>query len=118
MTIVAVVSADDLHHLRALRKDLHDRWVTDENLLSFHVSAKSGDGIRKMFFQIAATLAGVSLPKSAKDTVGNVVKAQIVNHALVDAENLKHHSREQEKIHKILKKQGNSKKKKNACIIS
>lgn len=103
--IVLVGNKSDLKHLQHVRKDVHDKWATDEGFHSFYVSAKTGDGVHPMFVKIAAELAHVHLPKSELEGQAKVITAQIVNHPLTDTEN-------EIENKKVLKS------KKKGCLIS
>jgi ribosome biogenesis GTPase A len=73
--VCLVSNKNDLHHLRAVRKDMHDKWASENRFMSYHVSAKTGESVQTVFLHIAALLANVKLNKQAKDSSGQVIKA-------------------------------------------
>ncbi|ETO18012.1 rab family small GTPase [Reticulomyxa filosa] len=51
-----------------------------EKLLSYHVSAKTNDGIDSLFYHFTAQIAGVSISKQEIQKRTKVVKAQVIHH--------------------------------------
>ena len=47
---------------------------------AYYVSAKTGDQVSSVFYQTAADLAGVQLPKARVEAEQKKVKAEIVRH--------------------------------------
>lgn len=85
-TLVTTHCIVDLQHIRTVKKELHDRWATDNRFESFFVSAKNGDQVHAAFFSIAASLAKVKLDEATQASNQSVVTAHIVNYATVDAQ--------------------------------
>jgi predicted AlkP superfamily phosphohydrolase/phosphomutase len=56
--IQIIILIDDLRHLTAVRKELHNKFAEENEMSSFLMSAKSGDQVKQAFFKIAAVLAG------------------------------------------------------------
>lgn len=54
----------DMQHLRVVKPDKHTQFAGENDMISFFVSAKSGDNVISSFTRIAADLSGVSLSKS------------------------------------------------------
>jgi len=77
-----VGNKSDLVHLRAIRQEVHNRWSQEHHFHPFLVSAKSGDNVSEMFLKLASVLAGVEM-NSQESTV---VKANIVDHPVMDKE--------------------------------
>jgi len=78
--IALVANKNDLRHLTAVRVDLHNRFVEENGMMSFMLSAKNGDHVKQAFWKIASTLAGVQIIKSEADMQAAVVPAVIIDH--------------------------------------
>ena len=78
--VALMANKADLTHIRAVKPEMHNEFADENELYSYFVSAKTGDNVMSTFYRIAADLAGVVLSKPEFDSVGNVVKAEIVNH--------------------------------------
>ena len=78
--VALVANKADLTHLRAVKPEKHNEFADANQMYSYFVSAKTGDNVKTTFYRIAADLAGVVLSKPEIEVVGNVVKAEIVNH--------------------------------------
>jgi hypothetical protein len=48
-----------------VRKELHTKWCTENDFMSFFVSAKTGDSVQASFIRLAGVLAQVTVPKTA-----------------------------------------------------
>jgi Ras-related protein Rab-28 len=79
-----VANKSDLAHAREVSRDRHTRFGLELGMHSFEVSAKNGANVNQMFYKMAADLANVPISKTELDVRGKVVKAEIVNHPLVD----------------------------------
>lgn len=77
-----VANKTDLNHLRAVSDERHAELAAREgaNMVSYFVSALSGDNVGIMFTHLAATLAGVELTHADVKSAAQVVEAKIVNH--------------------------------------
>lgn len=65
---------------RQVKQDKHLAFATDNKMVPFLVSAKSGERVNSMFQRIAADLAGVQLSKAELEIVDRQVTAAIVDH--------------------------------------
>lgn len=65
---------------RQVKNEKHLAFATDQKLVPFLVSAKSGEKVNSMFQRIAADLAGVQLSKAELEIVDSTVTAAIVEH--------------------------------------
>jgi Ras-related protein Rab-28 len=54
-----VANKIDMEHLRTVKSDRHHKFAQDYSLLTYAVSAKSGEGISLCFQKIAAELLGI-----------------------------------------------------------
>ena len=75
----------DLNHMQAVKQDLHSKFAASNQMQSYYVSAKTGDQVSTVFYQTAADLAGVQLPKAKMEAEQKKVKAEIVKHGGEDA---------------------------------
>jgi Ras-related protein Rab-28 len=78
--VVLMSNKSDLEHLRAVRVKQSRIFADENSFMQAAVSAKSGDGVNLAFHQIAAALAGVSLPKAEVESHTAVITAQITQH--------------------------------------
>eukprot|EP00758_Cryptobia_borreli_P015407 Tbor_TRINITY_DN6022_c0_g1::TRINITY_DN6022_c0_g1_i2::g.10629::m.10629/K07915/RAB28; Ras-related protein Rab-28 len=65
---------------RQVRTDKHNLFAIENKMMSFFVSAKSGERVNGMFQRIAADLAGIQLTKGEVETTENKIVASIVQH--------------------------------------
>jgi len=75
----------DLNHMQAVKQDVHTKFAEKNNMNAYYVSAKSGDQVSTVFYQLAADLAGITLTKPTLDIASKSVKAEIMKHT--DEEN-------------------------------
>jgi len=75
-----VGNKNDLRHLTAVRVEQHNKYCEENDLVSFMVSAKSGDNVKQTFNKVAASLAGITLGKAELEMSGFVVQATIIDH--------------------------------------
>jgi len=68
----------DLNHMQAVKQDLHTQFSTSNKMSAFYVSAKTGDQVNSVFYQLSADLAGVELSKPALEIAQKTVKAEII----------------------------------------
>jgi hypothetical protein len=61
--ISPLILAADLGHLRVVKPDKHNAFAEENDMFSFHLSAKTGDNVNSAFVRIAADLAGVVLSR-------------------------------------------------------
>jgi len=85
-TCALIGNKNDLKHMSTVNIDSHTRFAAENEMMSFLMSAKSGDQVRLAFSKIAASLAGVYLSKAELEAKAGVVPAQIVNYARHDHE--------------------------------
>lgn len=82
LPLVALVGNKcDLEHQRAVKIEKHMRFAQDNGLVSFHVSAKTGESVSLCFQKVAAELLGTKLTKAEQEHQQPVVMAEIVTHA-------------------------------------
>ena len=79
-TFALVANKIDLEHLRTIKSDRHHRFAQDNGLLTYAVSAKSGEGVNLAFQKIAADLLGIRLSKTEQEQQQAVVRAEIVTY--------------------------------------
>lgn len=76
----------DQEHLRAVKATQHNDFVAKHHLLSFCVSAKSGDQIFACFRTLVGRLTGIAPTSSEMEAASrSVIKADIVDHPNVSA---------------------------------
>ena len=57
----------DLEHLRAVKSEKHQRFAKERDMLSYFVSAKTGESVENLFRQVTAHLMHIVLPKNDND---------------------------------------------------
>lgn len=57
----------DLEHLRAVKAERHQRFAKEHDMLSYFVSAKTGESVENLFRQVTAHLMHIVLPKNDND---------------------------------------------------
>ena len=75
-----VANKIDLEHLRSVKSDRHHKFAQDNGLLTYALSAKTGEGVSLCIQKIAAELLGIRLTKQEQEQHGAVVKAEIINY--------------------------------------
>jgi Ras-related protein Rab-28 len=70
----------DLSYMRAVKSKMANQFSDENNLVSFYMSAKSGDQVEACFRAVAARLAGVEIRNQGLTGPKTIVTAQIVNH--------------------------------------
>merc|ERR1719245_1411180 len=70
----------DLSHIRAVKVEKHSQFADENDLYSYHVSARTGDQVQLSFYRIAADLAGVTLSKPELEVAQKPTKAELINH--------------------------------------
>ena len=58
-TFALIANKIDLEHLRTVKSDRHHRFAQENGLLTYALSAKSGEGVNLCFQKIAAELLGI-----------------------------------------------------------
>ena len=79
-TYALVANKIDLEHLRAIKSDRHHKFAQENGLLTYAVSAKTGEGVSLCLQKIAADLLGIRLTKQEQEQQQTVVKAEIVQY--------------------------------------
>eukprot|EP00092_Neocalanus_flemingeri_P087760 GFUD01110811.1.p1 GENE.GFUD01110811.1~~GFUD01110811.1.p1 ORF type:complete len:146 (-),score=58.32 GFUD01110811.1:194-631(-) len=79
-TFALVANKIDLEHLRAIKSDKHHKFAQENGLLTYAVSAKTGEGVSLCLQKIAADLLGIRLSKQEQEQQQMVVKAEIVQY--------------------------------------
>jgi len=74
---VLLANKSDLEHIRAVRVEKHKSFAADNDLMSFLVSAQSGENVAQMFQHLAAITLGQRLTRADVEQVSTVVRAQI-----------------------------------------
>lgn len=67
----------DLEHLRAVKAEKHHRFAKDRDMLSYFVSAKTGESVENLFRQVTAHLMHIVLPKNDYDAT-RIITAPII----------------------------------------
>ena len=57
----------DLEHIRAVKPEKHHQFAKDRDMLSYFVSAKTGESVENLFRQVTAHLMHIVLPKNDHD---------------------------------------------------
>jgi len=84
--VALMANKTDLNHMRVVKDGTAHRFAVENDMIEFGVSAKTGDAVNTSFYQIAAALSGVLLPKSELDSHNTVITAQITSHLQHDEE--------------------------------
>jgi len=79
-TYALVANKIDLEHLRAIKSDRHHKFAQEHGLLTYAVSAKTGEGVGLCLQKISADLLGIRLSKQEQEQQQAVVKAEIVQY--------------------------------------
>jgi Ras-related protein Rab-28 len=74
----------DLEHLRAVKTEKHHQFAKDRDLLSYFVSAKTGESVEILFRQVTARLMHIVLPKNDSEAT-RVIKASIIRQESANA---------------------------------
>ena len=61
------IRSGDLEHLRTVKAERHQRFAKERDMLSYFVSAKTGESVENLFRQVTAHLMHIVLPKSDYD---------------------------------------------------
>jgi len=72
--IACVGNKIDLYHMQTVSKEMHENFISTNNLNGFFVSAKTGENINNMFLQITSNLLGISYYRKQYDSK-NISKA-------------------------------------------
>ncbi|UJR15124.1 hypothetical protein I4U23_002089 [Adineta vaga] len=72
-----VGNKSDLEHLRAVKAEKHYQFTKERDMLSYFVSAKTGESVENLFRQVTASLMHVVLPKNDQDAT-RIIKAPIL----------------------------------------
>lgn len=79
-TYALMANKIDLEHLRAIKSDRHHQFAKENGLLTYAVSAKTGEGVNLGIQKIAAELLGIRLTKQEQEQQQEVVRAEIVEY--------------------------------------
>ena len=79
-TYALIANKIDLEHLRAIKSDRHHKFAQEHGLLTYAVSAKTGEGVSLCLQKISADLLGIRLSKQEQEQQQAVVKAEIVQY--------------------------------------
>ena len=71
-----VLLLDDLEHQRAVKPDRHTQFAKSKDMLSYFVSAKTGESVEHLFRQVTAHLMHIVLPKNDYDAT-KIIRASI-----------------------------------------
>ncbi len=66
-----------MEHLRAVKAERHQRFAKDRDMLSYFVSAKTGESVENLFRQVTAHLMHIVLPKNDYDAT-RIITAPII----------------------------------------
>mmetsp|Transcript_8170 Transcript_8170/g.17839 ORF Transcript_8170/g.17839 Transcript_8170/m.17839 type:complete len:233 (-) Transcript_8170:86-784(-) len=78
--VALMANKHDLSHIRAVKTEKHSQFADENDLYSYHVSARSGDQVHAAFYRIAADLAGVTLTKPEIEVAQKPTRAELINH--------------------------------------
>mmetsp|Transcript_100769 Transcript_100769/g.325239 ORF Transcript_100769/g.325239 Transcript_100769/m.325239 type:complete len:148 (-) Transcript_100769:165-608(-) len=78
--LALMANKQDLAHVRAVRVEKHNQFADENELYSYHVSARTGDQVHPSFYRIAADLAGVTLTKPELEVTQKITRAEIIDH--------------------------------------
>ncbi len=59
----------DLVHMQAVKNEQHNKFASSKKIKSYLCSAKSGDQVQSVFYQIAGDLAGIQISKQTLDVI-------------------------------------------------
>jgi Ras-related protein Rab-28 len=76
-----IANKTDLKHMAQVRLDKHSQFIEENSMMSFMISAKSGDQIQLAFFKMAAHLCGVpdAIPGTQVAPISTVIPAVIID---------------------------------------
>jgi len=76
-----IANKTDLKHMAQVRLDKHMQFLEENHMMSFQISAKSGDQIQLTFFKMAAYLLGIpdAMPSTLVHTQSSVLPATIID---------------------------------------
>ena len=76
-----IANKTDLKHMAQVSLVKHTQFLEENDMLSFQISAKSGDQIQLCFFKVAAHLLGIedAVPTTEATTMGSVLPATIID---------------------------------------
>lgn len=84
--LALIANKNDLRHMTAVRVEQHNAFAQENGMISFLMSAKSGDQVHSAFIKLASNLCGI--PLSQKELEAQVstmaVPATIVDHVQHD----------------------------------
>merc|ERR1711997_350410 len=75
-----VANKIDQEHMRVIKSERHHKFAQENGLLTYAMSAKSGEGVNLCFQKIAAELLGIRLTKAEQEHHQKVVRAEIVTY--------------------------------------
>ncbi|XP_042871819.1 ras-related protein Rab-28-like [Penaeus japonicus] len=78
--LALVANKADLEHTRQVKSERHHRFASDYGMVSYVVSAKTGEGVALAFQKVVAELLGVRLTKAEQEQQQPVVTAEIVTY--------------------------------------
>jgi len=70
--------------LRAVKSEKHQRFAKDRDMLSYFVSAKTGESVENLFRQVTAHLMHIVLPKNDYDAT-RIITAPIIRQEPADS---------------------------------
>ena len=73
-SMALVANKIDLEHLRVIKSDRHHKFAQDHGLLTYAVSAKTGEGVNLCMQKISADLLGIRLSKQEQEQQQTVVR--------------------------------------------
>ena len=75
-----VANKIDQEHMRVIKSDRHHKFAQENGLLTYAVSAKTGEGVNLCMQKISADLLGIRLSKQEQEQQQTVVRAEIVTY--------------------------------------
>ena len=76
-SMALVANKIDLEHLRVIKSDRHHKFAQDHGLLTYAVSAKTGEGVNLCMQKISADLLGIRLSKQEQEQQQTVVRCAV-----------------------------------------
>ena len=77
---VLVGNKIDLRHLTVVKSTLHNQFAEENEMASYFMSAKSGDQVKQAFYNIAASVAGITLSSEELIREPSMIPATIIDH--------------------------------------
>lgn len=77
MTVLKSYILGDVEHQRAIPGQRVSRFAKELNVLSYNMSAKTGESVGSFFMDMVAKYIGIPLTKAERDYQQSVIKAEL-----------------------------------------